>query len=51
LTPDNVRSAVQTWKPFAVDVSSGVEAVPGKKDAALVSAFITEAKAARKSNA
>jgi phosphoribosylanthranilate isomerase len=44
LTPDNVRSAVQTWKPFAVDVSSGVEAFPGKKDAALVSAFIAEAK-------
>ena len=44
LTPDNVRSAVQTWKPFAVDVSSGVEACPGKKDAALVRAFVTEAK-------
>ena len=44
LTPGNVRSAVQTWKPFAVDVSSGVEVFPGKKDAALVSAFIAEAK-------
>jgi phosphoribosylanthranilate isomerase len=44
LTPDNVRAAVQTWKPFAVDVSSGVEACPGKKDAALVSAFVAQAK-------
>jgi phosphoribosylanthranilate isomerase len=44
LTPDNVRAAVQSWKPFAVDVSSGVEVCPGKKDAALVSAFVAEAK-------
>jgi phosphoribosylanthranilate isomerase len=36
--------AVQTWKPFAVDVSSGVEAAPGKKDAGLVRAFVTQAK-------
>ena len=47
LTPANVRSAVQSWKPFAVDVSSGVEAAPGKKDAALVRAFVAEAKAGR----
>jgi phosphoribosylanthranilate isomerase len=46
LTPDNVRVAVQTWKPFAVDVSSGVEAFSGKKDPALVRAFVTRAKAA-----
>ena len=44
LTPANVRAAVQAWKPFAVDVSSGVEAYPGKKDSALVNAFIAQAK-------
>jgi phosphoribosylanthranilate isomerase len=48
LTPGNVRSAVQAWRPFAVDVSSGVETFPGKKDAALVRAFVAEAKAARR---
>ena len=44
LTPDNVRLAVQTSSPFAVDVSSGVETFPGKKDPALVRAFVTQAK-------
>jgi phosphoribosylanthranilate isomerase len=32
LTPDNVREAVRTGKPYAIDVCSGVEAKPGKKD-------------------
>lgn len=44
LTPDNVGAAVQMWKPFAVDVSSGVEAYPGKKNPALVRTFIARAK-------
>lgn len=45
LNPDNVRLAVQTVRPFAVDVSSGVEKEPGRKDHARVAAFIARAKA------
>ena len=39
LNPANVRDAVQAVRPFAVDVSSGVEAFPGKKDPKLLEEF------------
>ena len=44
LTPENVGRAVQQVKPWAVDVSSGVEDAPGVKNADKMSKFITEAK-------
>ncbi|MDP9188945.1 MAG: phosphoribosylanthranilate isomerase, partial [Actinomycetota bacterium] len=39
LTPENVAEAIAATKPFAVDVVSGVEAEPGRKDHARVEAF------------
>jgi phosphoribosylanthranilate isomerase len=40
LTPENVADAIRTLHPFAVDVASGVEAKPGKKDYEKMRRFI-----------
>jgi phosphoribosylanthranilate isomerase len=44
LTPENVREAIRIVRPYAVDVCSGVEAIPGTKDWDKVRTFIRHAK-------
>jgi phosphoribosylanthranilate isomerase len=39
LKPSNVAEAIEVVRPFAVDVASGVEAAPGRKDPAKLEAF------------
>ena len=48
LTPANIGEAIRSARPYAVDVCSGVEAKPGKKDPAAVNNFMRAARAAQK---
>jgi phosphoribosylanthranilate isomerase len=47
LTPDNVAEGIRRVRPWAVDVSSGVESAPGIKDAQLVRRFVEAVKQAQ----
>lgn len=46
LNPDNVAEAIRTLTPWGVDVATGVEAAPGRKDPARVAAFVRNAREA-----
>jgi phosphoribosylanthranilate isomerase len=48
LTPTNVTEAMQILKPWGVDVSSGVEAKPGKKDPERIQAFVAAVRQAER---
>jgi phosphoribosylanthranilate isomerase len=48
LSPANVGDAIRSARPYAVDVCSGVEAKPGKKDPVAVSNFMRAVRAAQK---
>jgi len=51
LDPDSVADAVARVRPAAIDVSSGVEAAPGRKDPARIAAFVATARRAEQTTA
>lgn len=46
LRPDNVSAAISATRPWGVDVSSGIESAPGRKDGDLMRAFVEEVRRA-----
>lgn len=48
LTPENVPLALRMFRPFGVDVASGVESAPGKKDLNKLKAFVAAVRNAEK---
>jgi phosphoribosylanthranilate isomerase len=50
LNPENVAAAIQEVSPLAVDVASGVEAAPGRKDHARLRAFFQAVRTAERQN-
>ena len=48
LNPDNVGEVVRSLRPFAVDVSSGVESSPGVKDAGRIREFVAAVREAER---
>jgi phosphoribosylanthranilate isomerase len=50
LKPENVADAIEAARPFAVDVASGVEAEPGRKDHELLASFFEQVKGAARAS-
>lgn len=48
LKPENVAEAIRTLEPWGVDVASGVESAPGRKDPLRVREFVAKARAAER---